>query len=140
MTAGPVAALPRRLLSVVYETVLLGAVLLVGALPFLVLARQLEPVIVRPLFQLYLLLMCGVYFVWQWTGGRQTLPMKTWRLRLVTREGAPLTLCHGTSRFLLALGGLALLGIGFAWAIVDRDRLFLHDRLAGTRIVMSDER
>lgn len=138
MTTGPAAVLSRRLLSVVYETVLLGAVLLVGALPFLALTRQVEPAIARPLFQLYLLLMCGVYFVWQWTRGGQTLPMKTWRLRLVTREGAPLALRHGASRFLLALGGLALFGIGFAWALVDHDRQFLHDRLAGTRIVMSD--
>ncbi len=135
---GPVAALPRRLLSVIYETVLLAAVLLAGALPFLVLARQLEPALVRPLFQLYLLLLCGVYFVWQWTRGGQTLPMKTWRLRLVTREGAPLALHHGVSRFLLAVVGLALFGIGYAWALADRDRQFLHDRLAGTRIVMSD--
>ena len=138
MTVGRAAPLPRRLLGVVYETVLLGAVLLVGTLPFLALTRQLEPAIARPLFQLYLLLVCGVYFVWQWTRGGQTLPMKTWRLRLITREGAPLTLCHGVFRFLLALGGLALFGVGFAWALVDRDRQFLHDRLAGTRIVKDE--
>ncbi|TAG78390.1 MAG: hypothetical protein EAZ24_06775, partial [Burkholderiales bacterium] len=27
----------------------------------------------------------------------------------------------------------------FAWAIVDRDRQFLHDRIAGTRIVYVKE-
>ncbi|MBI4203902.1 MAG: RDD family protein, partial [Betaproteobacteria bacterium] len=42
-------------------------------------------------------------------------------------------------RFLFALGGLVLCGAGFAWALFDRDRQFLHDRLAGTRIVMSDK-
>jgi uncharacterized RDD family membrane protein YckC len=135
---GPVAALSRRLLSVIYETVLLAAVLLAGALPFLVLARQMEPALARPLFQLYLLLLCGVYFVWQWTRGGQTLPMKTWRLRLVTREGAPLALRHGVLRFLLAVVGLGLFGIGYAWAFADRDRQFLHDRLAGTRIVKDE--
>ena len=64
--------------------------------------------------------------------------MKTWRLKLVTREDAPLTLRHGVSRFLFALAGLALSGIGFAWALADHDRQYLHDRLAGTRVVMSD--
>lgn len=135
----PVAALPRRLLSLGYETLLLAPVLLVGALPFVALTQHLEPAIGRPLFQLYLLLVCGAYFVWQWTRGGQTLPMKTWRLRLVTREGAPLALRHGVFRFLFALAGLALAGIGFAWALVDPDRQFLHDRLAGTKIV-NDER
>jgi uncharacterized RDD family membrane protein YckC len=32
------------------------------------------------------------------------------------------------------LGGLAA-GLGFAWALVDRDGQFLHDRLAGTALV-----
>lgn len=123
----------------IYETVLLAAVLFAGALPFLVLARELEPALARPLFQFYLLLLCGVYFVWQWTHGGQTLPMKTWRLKLVTREGAPLALRHGVSRFLLAVAGLALFGIGYAWALADPDRQFLHDRLAGTIIVSSDQ-
>jgi uncharacterized RDD family membrane protein YckC len=38
-------------------------------------------------------------------------------------------------RFFLALLGLLLAGAGFWWALVDRDRQFLHDRLAGTRLV-----
>jgi uncharacterized RDD family membrane protein YckC len=35
-------------------------------------------------------------------------------------------------RFLLAL---ALLPVSIAWALFDRDRQFLHDRLAGTRLI-----
>ena len=31
--------------------------------------------------------------------------------------------------------GLALAGAGFWWALFDRDRQFLHDRLARTRLV-----
>jgi uncharacterized RDD family membrane protein YckC len=30
---------------------------------------------------------------------------------------------------------LALLAVNYAWAFIDRDRRFLHDRLAGTRLV-----
>ena len=33
----------------------------------------------------------ALYFCWSWTGGRRTLPMKTWRLRLTRRDGAPST-------------------------------------------------
>ena len=33
---------------------------------------------------------------------------------------------------------LALLAVNYAWALVDRDRRFLHDRLAGTRLVRAD--
>jgi len=46
---------------------------------------------------------------------------------------------HALKRFLFALAGSLLAGAGFLWALVDRDGLFLHDRLAGTRII-NDER
>ncbi len=42
-------------------------------------------------------------------------------------------------RYALAWPSLLVFGVGFLWAFVDRDRQFLHDRLAGTRIVMSDD-
>ncbi|MBI2295231.1 MAG: RDD family protein [Betaproteobacteria bacterium] len=131
----PPASLARRLLSLLYETLLLLAVLMVGALPFVALAPSDERIAARPLFQLFLFALAGAYFIWQWLRGGQTLPMKTWRLRLVTREGGALTLRHGVQRYLFALAGSLLFGAGFLWALLDRERQFLHDRLAGTRIV-----
>jgi uncharacterized RDD family membrane protein YckC len=29
-------------------------------------------------------------------------------------------------------------GVGFLWALFDRDRQFLHDRIAGTRIEFAE--
>ena len=129
------ASLGRRSLSLCYEVLLLLAVLLVGALPFVMLASFADHMTARPLFQLYLIAFAGIYFVWQWRRGGQTLPMKTWRMRVVTREGAPLDWARAARRYLFALAGTLLAGGGFLWALVDRDRQFLHDRLAGTRIV-----
>jgi uncharacterized RDD family membrane protein YckC len=129
------APLSRRLLSLVYESLLLAALLMAGALPFSVAAQPADSLAARPLLQLYLLALAGAYFTWQWLHGGQTLPMKTWRMRLVTREGAALTRGHALKRLVFAVAGSALLGAGFLWALVDRDRRFLHDRLAGTKIV-----
>ena len=140
MTDDGLARLGRRLLSLGYEALIFAAVLLAGGIAFTAFAGHMEPVLARPLFQLFLLLLAGTYFVWQWCRGGQTLPMKTWRIRLVTAAGGPLTLRHAVYRFVLAVAGTLLLGIGVIWAFFDRDRQFLHDRLAGTRIVMSDER
>ena len=50
-------------------------------------------------------------------------------------RGAPLALRHALSRFLFAAAGSLLAGAGFLWALVDREDQFLHDRLAGTKIV-----
>jgi len=133
------AGLGRRALALIYEALLLFALLLLGSLPFVMIAQEAERTAARPLFQLYLLLVAAAYFVWQWRRGGQTLAMKTWHMRLVTRDNTPLSLRHATSRFLFAVPGALLLGAGFLWALVDRDGLFLHDRLAGTKIVRIED-
>jgi uncharacterized RDD family membrane protein YckC len=129
------ASLGRRALSLCYEALLLLAVLFAGALPFVLVAGAADAVTARPLFQLYLLALTAAYFVWQWRRGGQTLAMKTWRLRVVTRAGAQLGWARAARRYLFALAGTLLAGAGFLWALVDRDGQFLHDRLSGTMIV-----
>ena len=131
------AALTRRAAALFYESLLLLAVLFIGALPFVMLAHDTQDGVTRLLFQAYLVVLTGAYFTWQWRRGR-TLPMKTWRLRIVTRDGAPLPWRQAWARFLVALPGTLLLGAGFLWALVDREGLFLHDRIAGTTIVRDE--
>ena len=134
------ATLRRRALALVYEALLLLALVFIGSLPFVMITQGLDRSIERPLFQLYLVLLMGLYFTWQWCHGGQTLALKTWRLRVVTREGSQLGWGDALKRYAFALPGALLLGAGFLWALADRERLFLHDRLAGTRIVASEER
>lgn len=131
------APLTRRILSLIYEALLLGALLWCAALLYGVIEDRLGSLHVRTVFQLYLFVLAGLYFVWQWTHGGQTLPMKTWRIRLVTPEGAPVATRRAWARYLMAAAGALACGLGFLWAVVDRDRQFLHDRVAGTRIVRS---
>jgi uncharacterized RDD family membrane protein YckC len=133
------ASLARRGLALCYEALLLLALLFAGALPFVLIAGGADRIATRALFQLYLVALTALYFVWQWRHGGQTLAMKTWRMRVVTREGVPLDWSRAARRYLFALAGTLLAGIGFLWALIDSERLFLHDRLAGTRIIMNDE-
>lgn len=131
----PAAGLGRRLGSLGYEVLLLTAILFIGGWTFLFFARALDPALARPLLQLYLLALGAAYFVYCWTHGGQTLPMKTWRIRLETRSGGAITWRTGITRYLFAAAGIGLCGLGLLWAIFDRERQFLHDRLAGTKIV-----
>jgi uncharacterized RDD family membrane protein YckC len=134
----PRATLARRALSLIYEALLLTALLLAGSLPVVMLTHGMDASPARVLLQIYLVVLTGVYFAWQWQRGGRTLAMKTWRLRLVTRDDAPLTWRHAWKRYFLALAGTLALGIGFLWALVDREKLFLHDRLAGTLIIRDE--
>jgi uncharacterized RDD family membrane protein YckC len=127
-----------RLLSLGYEGVLLFGVLFIATYLFLGLARDAQSGLPRLVFQVYVLAVCGAYFVFCWARSGQTLPMKTWRIRLVTEQGKPLSISQALRRYLLAVPGV-LSGIGVLWAFIDRDRQFLHDRLAGTRIVRVEQ-
>ena len=132
------ASLKRRLLSLIYESLVLAALLFFGALPVVMLTRTWDHAVARAVLQIWLPALCGFYFVWQWARVGQTLPMKTWRLQVVARDGSTLTVARATLRYLLALASTSLLGVGFLWALADRERHFLHDRLAGTRIISTD--
>ncbi|MGQ0578094.1 MAG: RDD family protein [Betaproteobacteria bacterium] len=127
-----------RLLSLAYEGVLLFGILFVASYLFLGLARDAHTGLPRLLLQAYVLAVCGAYFVFCWTRSGQTLPMKTWRIRLVTDQGKPLAIGRAFRRYLLAVPGV-LSGIGVLWALVDRDGQFLHDRMAKTRIVRVEQ-
>ncbi|MEW5786497.1 MAG: RDD family protein [Pseudomonadota bacterium] len=128
--------LARRLACAVYESLLLGAVLFVSAFPVVPLLQATVPGWTTPLLRLWLVLVAGLYFTWFWRRG-QTLAMKTWGIRLESAGGGPPTLAQAWMRFAYAGLCLAPLGLGWWLALLRRDRQFLHDRLAGTRLVLA---
>ena len=133
------ASLFRRLASMLYDTLLALAVLfLAWLLPHILLGLvgkvMAHPALLWGHFFLVLLL----YFGWLWLHGGQTLAMKTWRIRLVNANGGGIQPLQALLRYLLAWPSLGFFGAGLVWALFDRDGQFLHDRLAGTRLVNSN--
>jgi uncharacterized RDD family membrane protein YckC len=128
------AGLWPRLAALTYEFILLFALVFIAGYLFIALARDAQHGLLRALFQIYLLTVCGIYFVYCWSRSGQTLPMKTWGLRVQTLGGGKLSVGRAALRYLLAVPSVGS-GLGLVWALVDRDGQFLHDRLAKTRIV-----
>ncbi|TRZ65413.1 MAG: RDD family protein [Rhodocyclaceae bacterium] len=122
-----------------YECLLLLGVLSVTfMLPHLAIGIGLQAVLPGPVLLIHLLLVLLAYFLWFWRHGGQTLAMQTWKLRLESAmTGHIVTLPQAVLRFALCFPSLLFFGTGLIWAVFDRDRQFLHDRLAGTRIVMA---
>lgn len=123
-----------------YEILLLLGVLSVTfILPHILLGvmagRSAGPAIVQMHFFAVLL----VYFVWFWLHGGQTLAMKTWKLRIVDAAGGHLRPLQAILRYMAAWPSVLLFGVGILWALFDRDRRFLHDRIAGTRVVFEPD-
>ncbi len=124
-----------RIAAMIYESLLVIAVVFVASFIIIPVVGEMQAPWQRHLFQVYILGILFAYFSAFWLRSGQTLAMKTWRIRLVQQNGDRLTLRQAVLRFVLALIGLLLAGAGFWWALVDRDRQFLHDRIVGTRLV-----
>lgn len=159
-TISPLAtpSLKIRLTCMVYETMLLFGVLFIATLLFSTVLEQRHALRLRSELQNWLFVVLGLYFSWFWTHGGQTLAMKTWRIRVVDQQGAPVSWAHATLRYVLAwlwlLPGLALAraveaqgwmlvllpGLNVllwaAAAALHPQRQFLHDLLAKTRLVL----
>jgi len=129
------APLLARFAAMIYESLLVTAVVFVASFIIIPVVGEMHAAWQRHLFQFYLAGILFAYFSAFWLRSGQTLAMKTWRIRLVDQHGGRISFKQALLRFFIALFGLLLAGIGFWWALVDRDRQFLHDRIAGTRLV-----
>lgn len=140
-----------------YEAMLLFGVVFIAGWLFDTLSQSRHALTLRHARQFWLFFVLGAYFVFFWCRSGQTLAMKTWRVKLVSADFGKIPLRKAIARYLLAwmwflpaMGLDAALGLK-AWSSIavvavgmllwmmtvfmDKDRQFLHDRLAGTRLV-----
>ena len=137
---GPtVPGIGRRVLSMLYEALIVFAVAFFAGLAFYGATHGRLSGNTRLVFQLYLFLVLGAYFIACWSRGGRTLPMQTWKMRVVRPDNLPIGVGRAALRYVLAWPSLLLFGVGVFWAFFDRDRQFLHDRLAGTRVVATGD-
>lgn len=149
----------RRFASMMYEGVLLFGVVFLTALLFDFATKSHHALYLRHTRQFVLFLAIGLYFMLCWRRSGQTLPMKTWFMRIEAPDGSkphyfrlllryvllwPLPLATAlVVQYLSQRSGYAstdlLIVIApfshFIWTWFDKDGFFMHDRLAGTRLV-----
>ncbi|MGD8497475.1 MAG: RDD family protein [Chromatiales bacterium] len=126
--------LARRLAAMIYDTLLLAAVVFIAAAPTA--ALDIEPGSLGSyLLLLYVLLVAFLFLGWFWTHGGQTLGMKTWRLRLERMDGTSIDWYDAGLRFATAMLSWAALGLGFVWSVFHPERLAWHDIASRTRLV-----
>jgi uncharacterized RDD family membrane protein YckC len=148
----------RRIISMIYEAFLLLAVDMLAVALYLIATGNRHGQVYQDGLKFFLFLVTAAYFVHFWTDSGHTLAMKTWRIKLVKAGYARVPFRVAAIRYLLAWGwflpalivcaalrltGKAEVSIAIAVGIVawgltaflDKDRQFLHDKLAGTRLV-----
>ncbi|WP_233258914.1 RDD family protein [Rubrivivax albus] len=147
----------RRLACMLYEGLLLFGVVMITGYLYSSLTQQRHALVGTAGLQAFMFVVIGIYFTWFWAQGRQTLAMKTWQLRVMTRDGQPLSQARAFARYVASwlwfLPGLAAAGLSgrhdggaialalalnvAVYALIARltpTRQTLHDLLCGTRL------
>ncbi|MEK0418021.1 MAG: hypothetical protein RI949_2027 [Pseudomonadota bacterium] len=148
----------RRLAAFIYEGLLVFGVLVISGYLYSSLTQQRHALQGLHGLQLFEFCVLGLYFSWFWCHGGQTVAMKTWHIRLVSAQGGPVSAKQAVLRYVLCwvwfLPALAVLGwsgplsglqtvlalssgiIAYAGLALRRqDKQFLHDVVAGTRLL-----
>jgi uncharacterized RDD family membrane protein YckC len=135
------AGLLRRLGALLYDTLLLLAVLMIATALFLPITggEAITSAGGWPLEWTYRGVLAGLVVLFYgsfWTRSGQTLGLKSWRLRLERNDGGRLTWADTLRRLAAAIVSLLPAGLGWLWILVDPGKRAWHDRLSGTRVVV----
>jgi len=136
--AGQTPGMGRRLACLLYEGLVVFSVLLIGFLMPQIVLSGFGMIMPAKMLWLHVFVLLMLYFTWFWLNGGQTLPMKTWKMRIANPDGSRLRPLQAVLRYLAAWPSYCLFGIGVLWALLDPEKQFLHDRIAGSRIVTTD--
>ena len=129
-----------------YDSVLLLAIILVAVSLFTIgieltfgknaSAEMLQNPWIKLLYQLYLIVVSALFFIWFWSNGGQTLGMKVWKLRLINAENHPLTYRQASLRLFMLVITCLPFGIGFFWMLFSGDKRTLYDRWSATQMLV----
>ncbi len=128
--------LPRRIGAMLYDALLVVALLWLVTIPFIAL-RGGEAVEMgeNALYRVALFVAIYAFFVGFWSRKGRTLGMQSWRLQLEDTGGGSASFTKCSIRFFASLLSWIPAGLGFWWQLWDKEHLTWHDRLSGTRIV-----
>ena len=127
------ASLPRRLGAMLYDGILIFAVVFAASIPIVAIRGD----VFEPYDLGYRAIVLGIaylFYVTFWHRYGRTLGMQSWGIRIETPEQGQPTIGQCSIRYLVALVSWAPLGLGYLWQLFDKDGLSWHDRASGTRL------
>ncbi|MFL0797035.1 MAG: RDD family protein [Cellvibrionaceae bacterium] len=142
--SGPsIAPLWRRLMAMLYDILLVVAVMMFYGAAFIGLKHALgipmpegERAASGPVFFGGMIITIGLFFCGFWVTKGQTLGMRTWRLRVEDQAGRNITWPTAILRIIAAAMSMGLLGLGYLWSLIDKQKQCWHDHLSHSRIVV----
>ncbi len=143
----PPATLFKRLLSIVYDLILLIAIgfsvsIVFSTITTFLLNNGNAITAEHPYYWLNQIIILSVifisgflFYVWFWSHGGQTLGMKTWMLQLVSDDGKPIDRKQAFIRAFVGVLSWCCLGLGFYWSLFDKKNRTWHDILSASHLI-----
>jgi uncharacterized RDD family membrane protein YckC len=124
----------RRLTVILYDLLLLIAVLFVATALILPFNSGQAYTAQQIFFPLYLLLVSFLFYAWFWTHGGQTLGLRAWKIKVLTLNEKPIGWKQALLRFTAAILSWGFFGLGFLWILIDKNQRSWHDHLSKTAL------
>ncbi len=133
----PHAPLWRRLFALLYDSLLLVALLFLATLILLPFTQSYIEA-GNPFYRMYLFLVICGFYLWFWLHGGQTLGMRAWRLQIQALDNSknPIKLYQALLRLSCACLSFLCFGLGFIWSLVDPNKLTWHDYCSQTVLIV----
>jgi uncharacterized RDD family membrane protein YckC len=131
----------RRLAAQIYDLLLLIAILFLATallLPFT--AGEAVSDQQTLIYRIYILVISFFFYGWFWTHGGQTLGLRAWKIKVLTRDQKPINWTQALLRFTTAIPSWGFFGIGFLWILVDKNRRSWHDHLSKTALFFEHQK
>jgi len=141
------AALPRRLVAMLYDTLICAALMLATTGIYMAISSSIvgsenyEKMVEAgsttgdPLLSSILFVMLYLFFGYFWTRTGQTLGMQVWHIRIQNKNAVSISWLQALLRFMMAIISLLCFGLGFLWMLVDKEGMTWHDRFSESVVV-----
>jgi len=131
----------KRILALVYDSLLIVAIVLVLSLLLVfVNGGYSESGSFASFIQFFILVFTGpIFYSYFWIVNKgQTTGMQAWKIKLVTMDETELNINKTMLRCLISTISFACLGLGYLWILYDKDDLSWSDILTKTKVIKTN--
>lgn len=136
----------RRFFAMIYDTFLVAAILIISMGIMVGLRMSFgtplseNEIAISGHWKLPSLIFClfnvTLFFSYFWVKNGQTLGMQAWRLAIVNQQSENIDFKSAYLRMFVSLLSSSCLGLGYLWAMIDKEKQTLHDHLSKTQTIL----
>ena len=131
----------KRILALVYDSLLIAAIVLVLSLLLVFInGGYPESGSFLSFIQFFILVVTGpIFYSYFWIVNKgQTTGMQAWKIKLVTMDETELNIKKTMLRCLISTISFAFIGLGYLWILYDKDNLSWSDILTKTKVIKTN--